>query len=106
MAVQCLILPSGPKEYGHLLAPASYRKVPIGAEHVFCLTPTDEDAHSIVVLCLAIVCVCVCVCVFTEQTTESCCIIAYVLPPAGQHTPQLRRLAIRRAMAFPVEAGP
>ena len=63
--MQCLILPSGPKEYGHLLAPASYRKAPIGVEHVFCLTATDEDSHSatIVVLCFTIVCVCVCSCV-------------------------------------------
>ena len=42
-------------------------KAPIGVEHVFCLTPTDEDSHSatIIVLCFAIVCesVCVCVCV-------------------------------------------
>ena len=63
MAVQCLILSSGLKDYRHLLALASYRKAPIGVGHVFCLTPTDEDLHSatIVVLCVAIVCVCVCV---------------------------------------------
>ena len=62
MAVQCLILSSGLKDYRHLLALASYRKAPIGVEHAFCLTPTDEDSHSatIVVLCFAIVCVCVC----------------------------------------------
>ena len=50
---------------------ASYRRAPIGVEHAFCLTPTDEDSHSapIVVLCFTImcmcvgVCVCVCVCV-------------------------------------------
>ena len=60
MAVQCLILSSGLKDYGHLLALASYRKAPIGVEHAFCLTPTDEDSHSatIVVLCFAIMCVC------------------------------------------------
>ena len=59
MAVQCLILSSGLKDCGHLLALASYRKAPIGVEHAFCLTPTDEDSHSatIVVLCFAIVCV-------------------------------------------------
>ena len=58
MAVQCLILLSGLKDYGHLLAHASYRKAPIGVRHVLCLTPTDEDSHSatIVVLCFAIVC--------------------------------------------------
>ena len=54
--MQCLILLSSNK-FGHLLAPASYRKALIGVEHVFCLTPTDEDSHSatIVVLCFAIV---------------------------------------------------
>ena len=64
LAVQCLILSSGLKDYGHLLALVSYRKAPIGVEHACCLTPTDEDSHSatIVVLCFAIVCVCVCVC--------------------------------------------
>ena len=61
LAVQCLILSSGLKDYGHLLALVSYRKAPIGVEHAFCLTPTDEDSHSAttVVLCFAIVCVCV-----------------------------------------------
>ena len=70
MAVQCLILSSGLKDYGHLLALASYRKAPIGVEHAFCLTPTDEDSHSatIVVLCFAIVCVCMCV---RERQMES-----------------------------------
>ena len=68
MAVQCLILSSGLKDYGHVLALSSYRKAPIGIEHAFCLTPTDEDSHSatIVVLCFTIVCVCVCVCVSVE----------------------------------------
>ena len=58
MAVQCLILSSGLKDYGHLLALSSYRKAPGGVEHAFCLTPTDEDSHSatIVVLCFAILC--------------------------------------------------
>jgi len=62
VAVQCLILSSGLKDYGHLLALASYRKAPTGVRHSFCLTPTDEDSHSatIVVLCFAIVCICSC----------------------------------------------
>ena len=57
--MQCLILSSRLKDYGHLLALVSYRKAPFGVEHAFCLTPTDEDSHSatIVVLCFAIVCV-------------------------------------------------
>ena len=52
-------LSSGLKDYGHLLALSSFRKAPVGVEHAFCLTPTDEDSHSatIVVLCFAIVCV-------------------------------------------------
>ena len=41
-----LIILSGVKDYGHLLAPASYRKAPIGVGHVFCSNPTDEDSHS------------------------------------------------------------
>ena len=52
---------SGPQEFGHLLAPASYGKARFGVEHAFCLTPA-EASHSatVVVLCFAIVCVCVC----------------------------------------------
>ena len=79
MAVQCLILLSGLKDYGHLLALASYRKAPIGVGHVFCLMPTDEDSHSatIVVLCFTIVCVCVCVfvylCGFTLFMADGMC---------------------------------
>ena len=73
----------GGKDYGHLLALVSYRKAPIGVEHAFWLTPTDEDSHSatIVVLCFAImcvwvgvgmyVCVCACLCVFALQTPHS-----------------------------------
>ena len=61
LAVQCLILSSGLKDYGHLIALVSYRKAPIGVGHAFCLTPTDEGSHSatLVVLCFAIVCLAV-----------------------------------------------
>ena len=56
MAVQCLILSLGLKDYGHLLVLLSNRKAPFGVEHAFCLTPTDEASHSatIVVLCLCL----------------------------------------------------
>jgi hypothetical protein len=52
MAVQCLILSSGLKDYGHLLALSSYRKAPIGVEHASCLTPTDEDSYSATIVVL------------------------------------------------------
>ena len=94
MAVQCLILSSGLKDYGHLLALASYRKAPIGAGHAFCLTPTDEASHSatIVVLCFAIVCVYMRVCVRAKGLSRGLRWSCLLSPPWLQKGAQCRPL--------------